>query len=285
MRQNKVGLVLGGGGSRGAAHIGVLHVLVRAKVPIDLIVGTSAGGIVAVLFALGYTPRQLIKRLSQIRGRSLINVKHLRARARQRWLRNLLGDALEGKTFADLSIPVALMAVDMVSGAEVALTEGPLLSAILATCATPGVFPVIERNGMQLADGGVIDSLATHAAREQGADRVIAVDVFPSLEQENPWRVPISATLGIKLPFGLSQAIDEARTPHTIASLWRATRVITWNLHKQRLRTHSPDVLLRPQVSRHQAFHLGDLSGLVLAGVVEAERQMAALEAISRTGE
>jgi NTE family protein len=279
--RHKVGLVLGGGGSRGAAHIGVLRVLVRAKVPIDLIVGTSAGGIVGVLFALGYSPEQLVDRLSRIRGRSLINVRRLRARARQRWLCNLLGEALEGKTFADLSIPVALMAVDLRSGAEVALTEGPLMSAILATCATPGVFPVVELNGMQLADGGVIDSLATHAARQQGADRVLAVDIYPPLEQENPWRVPISATLGLKLPFGLSQAIDEAKTPHVIPSLWRAARVITWYLHEQRLRTHPPDVLLRPKVERCQAFHFGDLRGLVLAGIAEAERHLAELEAIT----
>ena len=175
------------------------------------------------------------------------------------------------------------MAVDMRSGTVVALTDGPLLSAILATCATPGLFPVVELNGMQLADGGVIDSLATQAAREQGADRVIAVDVSLPLEQEKSWRVPISETLGLRLPLVLSHGIDRATTPWVIASLWRAARVITWHLHEQRLQTHPPDVLLRPQVESYPAFRFGDLRGLVLAGIAEAERQLAELEALTRS--
>lgn len=120
----KVGLVPGGGGSRGAAHVGVLQVLVREEIPIDLIVGTSAGGIVGVLFALGYAPGRLADRLNGIQGSLLINLKCLTARARQRVLRRLLGEALDGKTFADLRIPVALTAVDVQRGTEIALTEG-----------------------------------------------------------------------------------------------------------------------------------------------------------------
>lgn len=278
----KIGLVLGGGGSRGAAHIGVLRVLVREKVPVDLIVGTSAGGIVGVLFALGYTPEQLVERLGRLRGRALIKPKRLRASARQRWLGDLLSAALDGKTFADLRVTVALMAVDLLSGAEVTLTEGPLLPAVLATCSTPGVFSPVELNGMQLVDGGVIDSLATRTAVELGSDRVIAVDVHPSLEQEDLWQVPISTTLGLQLPLGLSRALDGAKTPHTIAAVWRAARVMTWNLHEQRLRVHPPDVLLRPEVAHYGAFDFSDLSGPVLAGVEEAERQLARLKYMAR---
>lgn len=273
----KVGLVLGGGGSRGIAHIGVLQVLVREQIPIDLIVGTSMGGIVGVLFALGVTPDQLAERVSAMEGYSLINLKGLSARARQRMLRDLLAEALAGKTFADLEIPATLMAVDMLHGTEVALNEGSLMPAVLATSAVPAIFPPVELNGMQLADGGVIDSLATHVAYEQGADKVIAVDVYPTLDKDDPWVDPISATMGFQLPFGLFNSAESDKTPSMFASVWRAVRVMAWHIHKERLSAHPPDVLLRPKVKGYGSLDFSDLSGPLLAGAAEAERHLTEL--------
>lgn len=88
--------------------------------------------------------------------------------------------------------------------------------------------------------------------------------------------------LGLRLPFGLSRALDGAKRPHALATLWRAARVMTWCLHEQRLRAHPPDVLLRPKVEHCGVFAFGDLNGLVLAGASEAEHQLAGLTAITR---
>jgi len=275
----KIGLVLGGGGSRGLAHIGVLQVLVRERIPIDLIVGTSMGGIMGVLFALGFSPDQLADQMIPLQRKSPINLKRLGARSRQRMLRSLLSEALNDKTFADLEIPTTLMAVDMVQGTEVALTEGPLMPAALATSAVPVIFPPVELNGMQLADGGVIDSLATHAAFEQGADRVIAVDIEPSLGKDNPWVDPISAITGLQLPF-LSGSNESSKTPNTFASMWRAARVMAWHIHKERLSAHPPDVLLRPKVEQYGSLDFKELRGPLLAGVAEAERHLVELKAL-----
>lgn len=276
----KIGLVLGGGGSRGIAHIGVLQVLVREKIPVDLIVGTSMGGIVGVLFALGVTPDQLADRMSVLQSNSLINVKHWSARSRQRMLRKLLSEVLGGKTFADLKIPTTLMAVDMRRGTEVALDKGPLMPAALATSAVPALFPPVEIDDMQLADGGVIDSLATHVAFEAGADKVIAVDIEPPLEQDNPWVDPISAITGFQLPslFGVGES---SRTPTMLASMWRAVRVMTWHIHQGRLAAHPPDVLLRPEVEGYGSLDFRELEGLLLAGVAEAERHLRELKALA----
>jgi NTE family protein len=276
----KVGLVLGGGGSRGIAHIGVLQVLVRERIPIDLIVGTSMGGIVGVLFALGVTPDQLAERMSVLQSNSLLNVKHWSARSRQRMLRSLLSEALDGKTFADLKIPTTLMAVDMCHGKEVALNKGPLMPAALATSAVPAVFPPVELDGMQLADGGVIDSLATYIAFERGADKVIAVDIEPPLEKDNPWVDPLSAITGIQLP-PLFSAAASSKTPSMFASMWRAVRVMTWHIHQQRLSAHPPDVLLRPEVEGYGSLDFRELEGPLLAGVVEAERHLPELKALN----
>ena len=275
----KVGLVLGGGGSRGIAHIGVLQVLVRERIPIDLIVGTSMGGIVGVLFALGFSPEQLADRMTALQHDPPIHLRRLSARSRQGMLRHLLSEALSGKTFADLRIPTTLMAVDMVQGTEVALNKGPLMPAVLATSAVPVIFPPVEFNGMQLADGGVIGSLATHAAFEQGANKVIAVDIEPPLEKDNPWVDPISAITGLQLPF-LFGSSESANTPGTLASMWRAARVMAWHIHRERLLAHPPDVLLRPKVEHYASLDFKDVRGILLAGTAEAERHLAELKAL-----
>jgi NTE family protein len=275
----RVGLVLGGGGSRGIAHIGVLEILVRERIPIDLIVGTSMGGIVGVLFALGFSPDQLADRMAILQHDPPVNLKRLTARSRQRMLRHLLSEALSGNTFADLEIPTTLMAVDMVQGKEVALNEGPLMPAVLATSAVPIIFPPVELNRMQLADGGVIDSLATHVAFEQGADKVIAVDIEPPLGKDNPWVDPISAITGFQLPF-LFGSDESPQTPNMLASMWRVARVMAWHIHGQRLSAHPPDILLRPRVEHYGSLDFRNIKDILLAGTAEAERHLAELKAM-----
>jgi NTE family protein len=280
----RIGLVLGGGGSRGLAHVGVLKVLVRERIPIDLIVGTSMGGIVGVLFALGIPLDRVVDEMSGLQNQSLINVKLLSARARQRMMRGLLSKALEGRTFADLEVPTTLMAVDMILGEEVALTSGALLPASLATSAVPAIFPPVCVDGRQLADGGVIDSLATHIAFAQGADRVIAVDVEPPLEKDNPWVDPISAITGSQLPLPISSS-EASSAPNALASMWRAFRVMSCHIHAQRLSAHPPDVLLRPDVAQYASLDFKELEGLLLAGIVEAEQHLDELKALTERPE
>lgn len=276
----KIGLVLGGGGSRGIAHIGVLQVLVREQIPIDLIVGTSMGGIVGVLYALGVSPDRLAERMSDMRTNSPLDVlRQLSARARQRMMRNLLAEALEDKTFADLEIPTALMAVDMRQGEEIALDHGPLLPAALATSAVPVIFPPVEINGWQLADGGVIDSIATHVAFERGADKVIAVDIEPPLERDKPWVDPLSAITGLNLPF-LFGASDWSKKPNMFSYMWRAVRVMSCYVHEARLSAHPPDVLLRPGVGHYGSLDFKELEGPLQAGIDEAERRLPELRAL-----
>jgi NTE family protein len=174
------------------------------------------------------------------------------------------------------------MAVDMVHGTEVALDEGPLMPAALATSAVPAIFPPVEIDGRQLADGGVIDSLATHKAFELGADRVIAVDIEPPLEMDNPWTGPISAILGSQLPL-LSGLSNATKTPGVLAAVWRSVRVANWYLHTERLAAHPPDVLLRPDVAQYGSMDFKDLQGPFLAGVNEAEQHLDELMVLAKS--
>jgi NTE family protein len=236
------------------------------------------GGIVGALFALGVPPQALAERMRVLQDNSLINLTRWTAESRQRALRSLLVEALEGKSFADLKIPTTLMAVDMARGTEVALREGPLMPAVMATSAVPALFPPVRHQGMQLADGGVIDSLATHVAFEQGAGRVIAVDVEPPLEQQDPWVDPISAITGLELPFLFGPRSTD--TPGMFAAMWRAVRVMVWHIHQARLAQDPPDVLLCPPVTQYGSLDFKELDALVQAGADEARRHLAAIRAL-----
>lgn len=273
----KIGLVLGGGGSRGIAHIGALHVLEREGITIDLIVGTSMGGIVGTHFALGIPPEVLAKRMRQLQGEGLIKLTRFTMQNRQGVLNELLGEGLGSKTFEDLKIPTILMAVDMIQGVEIQLNEGPLIEAVLATSAIPSIFPPVQINGKYLADGGVIDSLATHVAAEAGVDLMIAVDLYPELDEDNPWADPISAITGIQLPF-IYRATAPLKPPNSLSSMWRAVRVMSSYIHQSRLDENPPDILMRPEVGSFGSMDFKDFEGPYQAGIEEAERHLPRLQ-------
>jgi len=270
----KIALVLGGGGSRGIAHIGVLEVLEREGIPIDLIVGTSMGAIIGVLYAFGTPTRTIANEMDKLNGTNFLNMNLFSARARQNNVAAQLAP-LNGKTFADLKIPTVLTAVDMLHGEEIQLDAGLLIPAILASSAVPAVFPPVEIDGRNLADGGVIDSLATHIAHQRGADKIIAVDVYPPLEKDNPWRDPVSAIMGFELPFSnLFTIADWVKIPGVLPSLWRAFRVMSWHVHEERLKQYPVDVLLRPNVESYGSLDFTDIAGSREAGRIETEKHL-----------
>ncbi|NLE51879.1 MAG: patatin-like phospholipase family protein [Chloroflexi bacterium] len=276
----RIALVLGGGGSRGLAHIGVLQVLIRERIPIDLVVGTSMGAIIGALHAAGLSPEEMVDKVQALQGSQLVSLNHLfSARSRQRTLEEWLEANLPVTSFEELRCPLTVVAVDVVEGEEITIDEGPLVSALLASSAVPGMFPPVRRGDQLLADGGVIDSLSTHIGYQLGAEKVIAVDVYPPLESENLWVDPLLAMTGLDLPFGLLGSVQE-NTPGIVASLWRSSRVMAWHLHTSRLATHAPDVLLRPAVEKLGSFDFKDIESPVQAGVEEAERALSALQAL-----
>lgn len=270
----KIGLVLGGGGSRGAAHIGVAEVLQRESIPIDLIVGTSMGAIVGALYALDVPPQEMARSISNWQGSNIFALNLFSARARQKQISRELAYFLGEKTFDDLRIPLAMMAVDMNTGREVVLDSGPLLPAVLASSAVPAVFPPVEMDGMKLADGGVIDSLNTEVAFVRGADRVIAVDVYPQLEPDK-WNDPLGAIMGLEVPL-----LSGGAEPGMVSSLWRSVRIAMWYIHAKRIALHPPDVLLRPDVGRYGSLDFNDIAGPLRAGQDEAEKNLPKIRAL-----
>ncbi|HND49221.1 MAG TPA: patatin-like phospholipase family protein, partial [Anaerolineales bacterium] len=174
----EITLALGGGGAKGNAHIGVLRRLEKEGYKIRSVAGTSFGGMVAALYAIGYSPREIQAIFESVDQESLYG------RASQdgpsllgmAGVRQLLERVIGEKTFKDTRIPCAVTAVDINTGGEVVLNEGSIKNAVLATIALPGIFPVQKINDWELVDGGVLNPVPVSVARLLSPDLpVVAV--------------------------------------------------------------------------------------------------------------
>ena len=171
-------LALGGGFSRGFAHLGVLQVLEQNRIPISYIAGTSVGSILGAAYASGAPLSRIIATCRTIRFRDIARwrVSRLGLASNHR-LGDLIEHVFESCRFEDLKIPLAVVATDLASGEPVVFTQGNLSEAICASCAFPGLFEPVQIGTRCLADGGLVAPVPTRAARELGAAHVIGVSV------------------------------------------------------------------------------------------------------------
>ncbi len=186
----RVALVLGGGGAKGAATVGVLKAVEESGVPIDMVVGTSIGSIVGGLYSLGYRSEQID---SMFRSQEWLELftGSLMGDSIVRTLRGMtaaalssvpqprcdIGNSGDSLSFDSLPIPFRCVAVDMLRMREVVLSSGSLAEAMRASMSIPLVFKPVKMGNMRLVDGGVLNNLPVDVARDMGADFVIAVDL------------------------------------------------------------------------------------------------------------
>jgi len=227
-KRPKIALVLGGGGARGAAHVGVLKVLEANKVPIDFIVGTSMGSIVGGLYAAGYSPEELEKLFSDIDWNDMLSdrptedVLSFRNKKDFQRLSNLEMGFKKGKisfprgiiagqkldfmlskmtihtldtpTFDQLRIPFRAVATNAVTGERVVFDRGNLAEAIRASMSVPGAFPPVKLEGKLLIDGFLVQNVPVEIAKEWGADIIITVDVGGGLMKEDQLKTLLDMT-------------------------------------------------------------------------------------------
>ncbi|NVK86826.1 MAG: patatin-like phospholipase family protein [Gammaproteobacteria bacterium] len=218
--RHKVGLVLSGGGARGAAHIGVLKEIERQQIQVDYIAGTSMGAVVGALYASGYSVSEIETILNTIDWEQAFDdevarnqFSYRRKVDSRRFLSNvqigldhegfkLPAGIVSGQTiglilnrhlakvshvdnFDQLNIPFRAVATDLVTGNEVILSRGSLVEAITASMSIPGVLIPIEKDQQLLVDGGIANNLPISVVREMGADIVIAIDISTPLYQRS----------------------------------------------------------------------------------------------------
>ena len=179
--RRRLGLALGGGAVRGAAHVGVVAVLEREGIRPDVVAGVSSGAIVGAGVAAGIPAAEM---LEAFRRSSWLQI------AVPAWLSRLsmldsspLGALIEKVTsvsdFSDLQLPFAAIACDLLTGRRVVITSGSLREAIVASSAIPGLFEPVRRDGQMLVDGQLLENVPAQAALDLGADYVLGVDIMP----------------------------------------------------------------------------------------------------------
>ncbi|MDH4390361.1 MAG: patatin-like phospholipase family protein [Aquabacterium sp.] len=177
-RPPRIGLALGGGAARGFAHIGVIQVLEEAGIPVDLVAGTSAGSLVAALYAAGRNGATLARLALAMDesaitdwafpGRGLI-----RGEALARYVRDQTG----GKPIEQLARPLGIVATDLDSGEAVLFRRGDVGAAVRASSAVPAIFQPVKIGTREYVDGGLVSPVPVRFARQMGAELVIAVDI------------------------------------------------------------------------------------------------------------
>ncbi|HSA91828.1 MAG TPA: patatin-like phospholipase family protein [Terriglobales bacterium] len=174
-RVTPIGVALGGGFARGLAHIGVLKVLEAERIPIRYLAGTSVGALLAAIYASGVPLPEMEAMAHSVRwkdfARWTISRHGLASNDR---MVPFLKKILRVETFEELEMPLAVVATDFLSGQPVVFRSGPLIPAIRASCAYPGVFVPVEVNGRLMVDGLLAYSVPTVPLRQMGAERVLA---------------------------------------------------------------------------------------------------------------
>jgi predicted acylesterase/phospholipase RssA len=275
-----VGLALGGGGARGLAHIGILEVLRREKVPVDVVGGTSIGSIIAALHVVGHAPdaiREIVRRewveRNPLNDFTLPKVAFVRGRRGEKVLRRVFGDV----RIEDLPTPYFAVAADLVAAEEVVLSRGPLWLAVRASGSIPVLLTPVKADGRFLVDGGVINNVPGDHLARFGADVSIAVDVSPRREAyfeshlARPGRVGLLGRIARRSGL-LREWLDY---PGIIRTLRRVIAIE--GLEIMKTKSAAFDVCIQPDVEGFDLLDFGKIDRLVEAG---REAALKALPAI-----
>ena len=178
MRAPRVALALGGGAARGFAHIGVIEVLEENGIHVDMVTGTSAGSFVAALYASGKSGKEL-EAIALSMDESALTDWSFPGRGLIRG--NALGDYVRAqvgnRSFDQMKIPLGIVATDLDSGRPIVFRRGDIGTAVRASSAVPAVFQPVRIGTHEYVDGGLASPVPVRAARDMGADVIIAVDI------------------------------------------------------------------------------------------------------------
>lgn len=288
----KIGLVLGGGGARGAAHIGVLKVLEREHIPVHAIAGTSMGSIVGGLYAAGYSPEEIEALIASLDWKDFFSDDPARAELPMRrkdedyrdliefklglrkgkliaprgmlqgqkflnLLRRMLMPYWQTENFDELPIPFRAVGTDIGKGEQVVFRKGDLSLAIRASMSVPGAFAPIRVDGRLMVDGGIVNNVPVDIVQAMGVDRIIVVDVGEPLVEEQSLDSPLSITMQ------MITLLMKQRTDRSIAAM------------------RPDDVLIRPDLGTMSSAAFDRSASAIVVGEQAAQAEVDKLRALA----
>jgi NTE family protein len=259
--RKKIGLALSGGAARGLAHIGVLDVLLKEDIPIDIIAGTSAGAVIGAIYAYNRDISRIKKdvletkwiKLAPLIDPSLPKSGLIKGKK----IKDMLTTYIGGNTrFGDLKIPFACVATDIETGEEVVIDQGPVAEALRASISIPGVFTTVKREGRHLVDGGLTTPVPINVARRMGADFVIAVNVTPDV-----------VTRGGKTG---QEHVKAQKEPNIFHVIMQSIYITTYSVARQSL--EEADIVIEPDLAHIGAADFQKATELIRHGEQAARK-------------
>lgn len=260
-----IALALGGGGSRGNSHIGVIRILEKEGFKIRALAGSSAGGLIAASYAAGFTPDEMEKIFAGVDQSKLYwrSSKEEPSILGFGGVSTFLDELFGEKRIEDLKIPCAITAVDVRTASEVVIRTGRVADALLATIALPGIFPPVTRGEYLLVDGGVLDPVPVSVVRSLVNDLpVVAVVLTPFLDTEN--RKLTGIHLPAIIPAPLVNRIQKTRIAQAFNIFLLSVDAAGRTLTELRLKIDDPEIIIRPEVG-----HIGLLDKVDVHKVIK----------------
>lgn len=286
-RNPRIGLALGGGAARGWAHIGVIRALTREGIAPEVVCGTSIGALVGAAYAAGEIARldQWVQQLDWGGVMSLMDWRINGGLMKGTKLVDFFRSNFEDRGIEHLPRHFGCVATELTTGREVWLREGPVIEAVRASMALPGLLTPVVHDGRLLVDGGLVNPVPVSLCRALGADLVIAVDLGwdligrrakpPELEGIEPGAARNAL---IDAVFGRfrQRSLDPAESPSLPDVILTSLNIMQVRIAQSRLAGEPPDVLIRPHLAGIVAmdFHRG--------AVAAAEGERAAADGIAQ---
>jgi NTE family protein len=246
-----LGLVLGAGAARGFAHVGVIKALESQGIYPDIVVGSSAGSVIAALLASGATGNDLNRLALSLDEATIADwglpfVGRFGGLIKGDALQNMVNREVQNKTIEQMRIPLGIVATELQSGKGVLFRSGNTGQAVRASCSVPGVFQPTVISGKEYVDGGLVAPVPVSYARQMGATIVIAVNI-----SSEPVHQDASGTFGV--------------LQHTISIMQKSIN---------QFELKSADIVITPQLKQMSSGDFKSRNAAILAGEAAAQEQM-----------
>lgn len=253
-------MALGGGAVRGLAHIGVLEVLQKEGIPISMIAGTSMGALIGAIYARTEDATLMKNRALDLDWKTLASLVDItlprtgliKGKRVTDFLRTIIGGNIK---FADLKIPLACVATDILTYEEVVIRDGSVLEAVRASASIPAVFTLAEWNGRYLVDGGLVNPVPVSVLRKMGADFIIAVNISPDVRERSHQMS--------------EEEIKELKKPNIFSVIMESLHIATHSLSRSCL--EGADIIVAPQVAHIGFANFHRIQECILQGEIAAQ--------------
>jgi len=280
--QVMVGLALGCGAASGLAHVGILKVLERENIPIDIVSGSSIGAMVGAFWAAGLSAQEIeeavLKHRVRLSGYNITDFVFPKlGLMRPKRIAWFLKEVLGGKTFYDIRFPLRIMSTDVKTREEVAIESGSLVKAVLASSAIPGIFEPVRYADRYLMDGGVLNPVPVGILMKLGIKKIIAVNVLPYFDPNHVEKKVNSEQNDDKFKrFKWVERIKPWLSPNIVDVIMSSLQAMEYVLAEASCK--QADIFIRPDLEPTEWFNFIDARSFIRKGEEVAERHIAEIK-------